>query len=474
MTERLRQAYDPEVFRAQTHALVDKLAEYLTRALAGEEPVVAWREAGDLAELWAAMPGPEPITALPEFADAVIADALHQHHPRCFGHQVSVPLPTTAANAMLIAVLSNGMASYDSGPLSSALERNITRWLTRLVGMPDGADGVLTSGGTLGNLTALLAARHETSGFEVESGQRAPLAVIASSQTHYCIARAAMVMGWGADGVIAAPVDESFRLRAESVELALRKAREAKREVVAVVATAGASSTGAFDPIDELADVCARHDVWLHVDGAHGASAAFSSKYRGLLDGIERADSVVWDAHKLLGLPALTTAVLFRRGASSCAPFAQKAEYLFSEEAERGRWFDFGLRNMECTKRMMSVELYGMLAQLGTNVIDDYVTGRFDLARDFATLLEGADDFALSTPPTCNIVCFRHLRDGVPLDSPTHEAIRERLLHEGAFFITRTVLHGDTHLRVTLMNPRTRLSDLEALLDAIRLTAQKV
>lgn len=466
--DRLARAYDPSAFRESGHRLVDKLADYLTRAFSGEEPVMAWREPNDMAERWAAQLGDEPITDLGAFADAILEDAIHQHHPRCFGHQVSVPLPAAALNALLVAVLSNGMASYDSGPVSSALERNVTRWLASRLGMPRGADGVLTSGGTLGNLTALLAARHVAEGFDVARGNTVPMAVVASEHAHYCVARAAMMMGWGTEGVVTVPVDERYTLRADAVRQGIAEAEAAGRAVIAVVATAGASPTGAYDPFEELADLCEARALWLHVDGAHGASAALSDKYRHLVAGMARADSVVWDAHKLLGLPALNTAVLFRRGETSYAPFAQDAAYLFADGDDPARWYDFGVRNMECTKRMMSVELYGALAQLGTGVIDDYITGRFDLAKGFAAMLRDAPDFVLATEPACNIVCFRYASGGAELSNDAHDHIRAELVRQGDFFTSRTTLHGRTHLRVTLMNPRTTLADLEALLDAVR------
>jgi L-2,4-diaminobutyrate decarboxylase len=460
--------YDPEAFRKQGHELVDHLADYLARALSGSLPVVAWEDPDPLARRWAVDIDRTPTTTARSFTEAILSDALHQHHPRCFGHQVSVPIPAAALNALLVSVVSNGMASYDSGPVSSAIERNVTRWLASRIGMPTGADGVLTSGGTLGTLTALLAARHMTAGYDPRVGNTKPMAVIASDQTHYCVTRAATVMGWGTEGVVTVPVDESYRMRAPAVADAIDRTESSGRLVVAVVATAGASPTGSYDPIAELATLCAERAIWLHVDGAHGASAAMSDKYAHLLDGVDRADSVVWDAHKLLGLPALTTAVLFRRGDTSFAPFAQEAEYLFAPDASPSRWYDFGARNMECTKRMMSVELYGALAQLGTGVLDDYVTGRFDLARRFAGALRRADDFELATEPSCNIVCFRYAPAGHAVSDASHDQIRERLVASGKFFLTRTALRGKTHLRVTLMNPRTTLDDLEALLEAIR------
>jgi L-2,4-diaminobutyrate decarboxylase len=461
--ERLRGAYDPEAFRRDGHALVDKLADYLGRAMSRGMPVVRLRAPDELAAAWAQPIGATPLGELGDLVDAVIGDALHQHHPRCFGHQVSAPLPVGALADVVVAILNNGMASYESGPVSSALERHVVRFLAGTLGLGPDADGVLTSGGTLGNLTALLAAR------AAKAGSEAP-AVLVSEQAHYSVARAARVMGWGEGGVVAVPVDERFRMRADRLGAALDTARAAGRRALAVVATAGVSSTGAFDPLGAAADFCAEHGLWLHVDAAHGASAALSGKYRGLLAGIEHADSVVWDAHKLLALPAPATAVIFRRAADGYAPFAERASYLYAPGGEERRWYDFGTRNLECTKRMMSVTLYLVLASLGTDALGAYVTGRFDLARRFAERLRAEPDFIVACEPSCNIVCFRYEPAGADADA-LQDRIRARLLAEGEVFVSRTTLAGRPHLRVTIMNPLTTEEDLGVLVDAVRRAA---
>ncbi len=140
-------------------------------------------------------------------------------------------------------------------------------------------------------------------------------------------------MGWGAEGLIPVPVDERFKMRADALDGALRQAHASGRKVIAVSASSCSTATGAFDPLEPIADFCRQHGLWLHVDGAHGASASLTPKYRSLLAGIERADSVVWDAHKMLLMPALLTAVVFRNGSPSFHAFAQHASYLFAGAA---------------------------------------------------------------------------------------------------------------------------------------------
>jgi L-2,4-diaminobutyrate decarboxylase len=183
------------------------------------------------------------------------------------------------------------------------------------LGWPETSGGVMTSGGSVGNLTALLAARQSRAGFDAwgAGGHGGPpLAVLCSAQVHYSISRALRIMGWGDGGAIAVPVDERYRLRAGELATAAARAAADGRRVIAVVASAGSTATGAYDPLGEIADFCDGSGLWLHVDGAHGASAALSPRLRHLVAGIERADSVVWDAHKMMMMPALVTGVLFR------------------------------------------------------------------------------------------------------------------------------------------------------------------
>src|SRR6266545_663140 len=163
------------------------------------------------------------------------------------------------------------MAIYEMGPSTTAIERNLVQWFAARLGFPAGADGVLTSGGSIGNLTALLAARQAVAGFDVwDRGAHAgpPLCVLASQQTHYCVLRSTQIMGWGRDGVVPVAVDSRFRLDPAMLPAALDAAHRAGRKVVAVVASAGSTTTGAFDPLDAIADFCAAKGLWLHVDGA--------------------------------------------------------------------------------------------------------------------------------------------------------------------------------------------------------------
>ncbi len=465
-------AYDPETFRRLGHQVVDLLADHLARSQRREGPVLPWAPPERLLADFPATFGAEPSAEAAELLGRVVTASHHLHHPHYVGHQVSAPLPLAALSDFVSSLLNNGMAVYEMGPVATAMERHVLGWMAGLLGLPAGAHGVLTSGGSVGNLTALLAARQARAGHDVwKQGSAAgpPLTVLVPETAHYCLARATRVMGWGEGGVTPVPVDAHFRLRPDALGEALAAARRAGRHPLAVVASAGSTSTGAVDPLEAVADFCEREGLWFHVDGAHGASMALSERYRSQLRGIERADSVVWDAHKMMLMPALITAVLFREGHRSFEAFSQEASYLFHGEGTRD-WNDVAQRTLECTKEMMALKLYTCLRVLGTRVFADALTASFDLARRFADRLEAAPDFQLALRPDCNIVCFRHTPPGVPeaaLDA-LQARLRERLVTQGDFYLVRTTLGGRVWLRTTLINPLTTDVDLEGLLEALR------
>ena len=471
-------AFEPETFRAQGHALVDQLADYLHRALRGDLPVLPWRPPAEMAAAWATPFSEAPASdpgALSALFARVLAEANHLHHPRYVGHQVTAPLPVAALADLAAALLNNGMAVYEMGPSATAIERAVVRFLASRIGFGPRADGVLTPGGSIGHLTALLAARQARAGYDAWSEGSAggpPLAVLGSAQAHYCVARAAQIMGWGQGGFIPVPVDDRFRLRPEALDAAFTRAVDAGREPIAVAASACSTATGSFDPLPEIASFCEERGLWLHVDGAHGAAAALSDRTRHLVAGIERADSVVWDAHKMMLVPGLVTAVLFRDGARSYEAFAQQASYLFEGGDPADEWFNVGTRTLECTKRMLGLKLYAALAIHGTKLFGDYVADTFDRARRFAERLAREPDFELLIPPQCNIVCFRHRPEGATDLDALQAALRRRLIEDGSFYLVQTRLPAGVYLRITIINPLTSDADLDALVYRLREAAK--
>lgn len=409
-----------------------------------------------------------PLQPVADFVAEFAERSIQIHHPRYMGHQVCAPAPAAALAGLAVELLNNGMAVHEMGPAATALERWIVQRTAAQLGLPDG-DGFLTSGGTLAMLTALLGARSRQLGEEVlTQGSEARWAVLVSEEAHYCVARAVQVMGWGKEGVIAVPTDDAFKMRVDELDVCFDAAVRKGRTPIAVVGSACTTSTGSYDDLVAIAEFCARRKLWFHVDGAHGAAVAFCPELRGRIEGIERADSVILDFHKLLLTPALATAVIFRERAASWAAFHQRAQYLWDENAG-DEWFNLGRRTFECTKLSMSVKIAALWRCHGEELVVENLRAVHGLARTFAERLRARPPFELAIEPESNIVCFR-LRPPSLADAEVdalNAAIRRRVVGSGEFYFVQTVLRGRIWLRTALMNPFTSPADLDALLDAV-------
>jgi len=470
--------YCPDTFRRDGHALIDMLAEYLERTSRREGKVLEYVPPLELLERWPVGFGHEPGPSLIDLMPRVLRESHHLHHPGYIGHQVSSPLPSAALAELVSAILNNGTAEYEMGPVANVMERRLIDWLGAALGFMSPVEGMLTSGGSVGNLTALAVARQSIERIDIWNGGVAdapPLAILTSAQTHYSIDRAARILGLGSGGVVAVATDARFRLDPTALRDAHLRAEQAGRRVFAIVGSACTTATGAFDPLEAIADYATEHNLWFHVDGAHGAAAALTPKYSHLVAGIGRADSVIVDAHKLLQMPALVTVVLFGRPGSSDRAFQQEQSYVgFRSDGDAYAWWDSGLRTLECTKRLMALELYASLSEHGTDSFGDHVQQTFDLARTFADLLREAPDFDFPVEPQANIVCFRHVPEGVSDLDGLQLRIREEIVRGGDFYIVKTHLPQGVHLRATIMNARTTVDDLRALMTAVRSAGQSV
>lgn len=463
----LHEMFSPEQFRHSGHALIDLLAEHLAANLQGNSKVLNWQPPALAAQHWQQTLPKQPVLTPADLVatlrDDILPAGLAVHHPRNLGHQVAMPLPIASLCDLAAALTNQAMAVYETGPAATLIEHQVLRWLAEMIGWQDAA-GILTSGGAQANLTALLAARQVKGGDDVWQHGVAgstPLKILASEHAHYSVSRAAGIMGMGTNAVIKVPADQAGRMDVSALIALHQQARSQGDKVFAVVATAGCTPTGSIDPLTEIGAYCNAQDLWLHVDGAHGASALLSGQHREKLQGIALADSVVWDGHKLLYMPATVSAVLFKQAQHSFAAFAQQASYLFQGNSESDEFYNTSYRTLECTKRMMGLKLWAAFSLYGTEGLGQLVDQVFATARLLASKLQAAADFELLLVPETNIVCFRFC-------SGDQAAIRKLLVESGAFHLTQVAIHGETWLRTTIMNPFTSEQDLDALLEAIR------
>lgn len=440
------------------------LQEYLDRCARGEGTVIHASAEIDYAdslqmESWLAQGGMSA-EDLAQWLPRYLAGTTHLHHPHYIGHQVAVTLPPTAVADLVNGVTNNGMAIYEMGPPAVALELAILRWMCAKVGLPQGSGGVLTHGGSLANLTALAAARAACAPESWREGTPRDLVLLAPATSHYSVERSAGLLGLGTDAVRPIAVDDYGRMIPEAVLAAGLAEEKAGRRVMAVVANACATATGLHDDLTAIGTLCREHSWWFHIDAAHGASAVLSPRYRKFLRGSELADSLIWDAHKMLGVSALCAAVLVREEGRLAAAFQQDAHYLGNPGLGHG--VDLFARAVECTKVPLGLKLFLNLAVYGEQALADRLDAVYDSTRSFAALLEADPRTEILHQPESNILCFRF---GGP--DVAQRDLRQRLIEDGEFYLTATTFADRDWLRLTVMNPRTEESHIRALLDRL-------
>ena len=410
-------------------------------------------------------------------ATMALKDSHRLHDPRYMGHQVPAALPAAAMFDFIGRTASQGAAVYEMAPFGTAAEKAVISELGKIVGWRDGTfAGIGTHGGTLANVTALLAARNirykDSWQAGVATGSPRP-AILTSADSHYCIARACGILGIGTSQLIKVPVDGKRRMDVDAARDLIHEARKNGLDPFAIVGSACTTPTGSFDDLDAIANLAREANLWFHVDGAHGASFLLSDRHRHLLKGVEHADSIAWDAHKMLFVPALCTYLLYKDRRHSWAAFSQDAPYLFDPDDSAGMAeYDGGLRTFECTKGAISLGLWGVWSLYGKSFLASLIDGVMQRTESFHRMILGAPDFEAAQIPQCNILCFRYLPSDKSLDSATLSAlqqeIRSRLLREGKWYITGTKLDGEYWLRTTIINPMTEDSHLQGLMEAIR------
>ncbi|MEM6378516.1 MAG: aminotransferase class I/II-fold pyridoxal phosphate-dependent enzyme [Bacteroidota bacterium] len=467
----IKKAYDSEEFRQLGHALIDLLADRLKASIAGNsKQVLPWQEPEGALANWAEDLALASESDLNSLFKKVLEESINVHHPNYMGHQISPAAPAGALAGLVSDFLNNGMGVYEMGVVGTTLDRIVIHSVAKQMGFGENSDGIMTSGGTMANVTALLTARSIKAKENVwVDGTKKQYALMVSEQAHYCVDRAARIMGWGEAGIIKVPSDDQFEMQTDALETCLARAKAQNIEVLAVVGSACSTSTGAFDDLEAIADFCAKHDLWFHVDGAHGAATVYSKKYKHLVKGLERAESVTMDFHKMLLTPSITTALVFKNGKLNFQTFAQEAQYLF-EEQEGLDWYNMARRTFECTKTMMSLKIYSLMRTYGSELFDEYVTRVIDNTHELYELVKAEPEMEAAAPPSANILCFRHRPKDLPEGrlNQHNEQIRKQMKEAGDYYIVKTSLHGQTYLRVTLTNPFTSRQHLLGMLDKVQ------
>jgi L-2,4-diaminobutyrate decarboxylase len=491
--ELIAAAYDPQTVRLVGEHMVALLSQHLEVVQAGTGPVLHWHApAANVAQATAQLQAgetdpPEEVGALlarfQQLIEQTLSRGQNLHHPHYLGHQVPASLPLAGLFDAVTTITNQVMAIYEMGPWATAVERAVIEKFGALLGFTPGQfTGLVTSGGSLANLTALLTARNIALGESWSRGltgdSPAPV-LVAHAEAHYCVSRSAGILGLGTDQVVSVPLDPQRRMDVAALDRILSELRSKQVPIVAVCAAACATPVGAFDRLVPIAEVCGRHQVWLHVDAAHGGATCFSQRHRHLVEGLALADSVVCDAHKMMFIPALCAMVFYRNPAHRYAAFQQTAPYLFDPSAPGMAVYDNGISNLECTKRAAAIGVWGVWSLFGNRLFEALIDTTLQRAQQLYALLESADDFQPLLRPECNIVVFRYLpaalrsRPEAEIDQ-FQLRLRRAVIESGDFYLVQTSIDQRSYLRTTLINPLTTPQHLQALLESLRAHGQRL
>jgi L-2,4-diaminobutyrate decarboxylase len=460
-------------------AFVRLVAGYLATTRTGDGAVSTPLDPADIARRFdepLPQAGRAARDVLERLARDVLPDCNRLSHPRAMGHQVSAPLPVAVWTETLTGALNQSGAVWEMSPVGTVIETQVIRWMCDLAGLGPQAGGTFTSGGTEATFAGLLAARQVALPDAWRKGVGAdPPVVVCGEHAHYGVARAIGELGLGTDQTVVVP-SRGFRMDVAALERQLDALRASGRQVMAVVATAGTTATGSFDDLDAIGRLCETRGIWLHVDGAHGASALLSPAHRSRLAGIARARSIAWDPHKMMLMPLTASVILVRDERDLEAAFSQQAPYLFhAREGERS--WDQGLRSFTCSRRIDAFKVWVAIQRHGAGGLAALYDHLCANARTLHDLIAARRDFAVVHEPESNILCFRYVAggglDGARLDT-LNLRLREEYNRNGTGWLTTTVLGGRQVLRVTLMNPRTTAADLGRTLEELAATARRL
>jgi aromatic-L-amino-acid decarboxylase len=410
--------------------------------------------------LRAALPegGSSALAALDDAA-RILDSSLAQPRPRFFAFVGSSGLEIGVLGDLLASCFDVNLALWAGG--ASEVEEQAVRWVSEFIGFPAAA-GAFTSGGTISNVTALAAARERALPGTRRTGMRdAPRgALYCSREAHYSVVRSAELLGIGAEQVRALPIDEHRRVLPDAVAEAIDRDRAAGTAPIAVVATAGTTLTGAVDPIQALADVCAERETWLHVDGAYGVAAASTPTAASLFSGLERADSVTLDAHKWLFLPKACGVVLVRRREDLHGALAHEEDYVPHDRPDH-HMVDITL---EYSRPFRALKLWLAFRAHGADAIRDAIERNLRQAKLLYDDVSRCDDLELlCAEPQLSIVPFRHVPTGVS-DLDAHNLRVVRALQEtGDVWGAPARVDGTVCLRPCIVNYRTTDDDVRAL-----------
>ncbi len=465
-----------ETLRAALHRAADLVADYV----GGVEryPVMPRVKPGDVRGMLPAAPPdqPESLDAiLDDYVRLIEPNVTHWNHPGFLAYFAITGSAPGIVGELLAAGLNVNAMLWRTGPAPTELEALACDWLRQMIALPAEFSGHINDTASISSLVALAAARERVGGADIRRrglagrGDVPALTAYCSEQAHSSIDKALLTLGLGVENLRRIATDEDFRVDVASLERAIETDVAAGMRPIAIVATAGTTSTTAVDPLRALAGVARRHGLWLHVDAAYAGSAAICPEYRALLDGLELADSIVVNPHKWLFVP-VDCSVLFVRDAEELRrAFRIVPDYLRTTEQGVTNLMDFG---PQLGRRFRALKLWMVIRAFGRAGLQERIRGHCALARELAARIAASEGFEVCAPVPFSTVCFRATPALGPEEQDRfNEALIDRVNADGRVLLSSTTLRGRTVLRLTIGNLRTTARHVEVAWELVRKAA---
>lgn len=463
----------PEEFRRHAHAMVDWMADFLE----GVErfPVRAQTAPGDIA---ARLPHGPPDTGeametiFADFQRDVLLGITHWQHPRFFAYFPANSSPPSVLAEMLTATLGAQCMLWQTSPAATEMETRVLDWLRQMVGMPEGFTGVIQDSASSAILAAVLTAREKATGWGANAeGLRAqpPLAVYTSEQTHSATEKNVKIAGLGLAGFRKIPVDDAFRLRVDALAAAIEADLATGVRPACVVASIGGTGVGAVDPLREIGALCRRHDIFLHVDAAWAGSALICPEHRWMFDGIELADSVVFNPHKWMLTNFDCSAHFVKDPDALIRTFSILPEFLKSREADAV--IDYRDWGVPLGRRFRALKLWFVIRSYGVEGLRAIIREHVRLGGLFAGWVEADPDFEIMAPPVLSLINFRYHPQGID-DETELDRLNEALLHrindDGRIYLTQNRVNARYVIRMSIGQTTTEQRHVEEAWSVIR------
>jgi len=444
-----------EDFRRAGHETVDWIAQYLSTV--AEAPVLAQTKPGELLD---ALPQSAPeqgesfAVILRDFDKLVMPAVTQWNHPRFFAYFACTGSTPAILAEMLAAALNTNGLHWKTSPAVAELEQRALDWLRQWMGLPEGWFGIVYDTASTSSMHAIVCAREMVAPEARSDGSRGDLVLYTSAQSHNSVEKGAIAVGLGQKNVRKVPVDAEFRMRADALASMIEEDKLAGKRPFCVVATVGTTSSTSIDPVPQIADITEKHNLWLHVDAAYAGAAAILPEHRYIMAGVERAHSLVFNAHKWLLTPIDLSAFYTRRPDILRRAFSLSLEILKTHDDPRAHnLMDYGV---PLGHRFRALKLWFVMRYFGRERVEAMLRTHIQWAQDFAALVDAHPKFERVAPVPFSVVCFRYKGSDAE-----NQAIQEKINQSGRVFISGTVLNDTFVLRLAIGNLATKWSDVQ-------------